>query len=164
MSSHCSNNSNEPKIQQEYRSSQANQRVIDYAIENVEPGQFGEGPLRELYDAIIECFHDGIEVSLDQLLLRIPSPQLKSLAVFLHDEGLDKEEVLKTESELFLDRHQQMELLIGVFQSQVVESGHQLLISQLEQQKLDDKEEASELEKLLEETRQQKGISPPKEG
>ena len=34
MSSHCSNNSNEPKIQQEYRSSQANQRVIDYAIEN----------------------------------------------------------------------------------------------------------------------------------
>ena len=64
--------------------------LIDTAIENIAPGQFGEGPLRDIYEKMIELFHDGIEVSFDRLMLELEDRLLKSALIFIGDEAEKK--------------------------------------------------------------------------
>ncbi len=124
--------------------------LLDQAVENVAPSQFAEGILRELYEVMGECFHDGKDVGYQQLMLELEDPKLKALVDYLYDEAILKKEALEgTDSVFALNLEAQLDSIITAFNERLVESGNQVKISQLYGRELDEQEEASALQELF---------------
>lgn len=134
------------------------QTLIDTAIENVSPGQFVAGPLRTLYEYIIEMFHQGQDVSFEQLMLHIEDEGTKNLVVFLGEEIEAKRTLMEKHSAESTNASEQLASIISAFNNLAVESENREKISQLQQKELDDKEEADKLEELFQLMKQRQGL------
>ena len=129
---------------------------LDTIIENISPDQFVEGPLKQLYLFIDECFQGGDEVSFDSLMLNVEDSELKNVLVFLDEEwhqmqavGFDK------------DFHSQEKIVaevLEVFRGLELDSDRRQTLSDLQQKQLDEKEELTALEDLLNQARQRQGL------
>ena len=132
--------------------------LIDWAIESVSPGQFAAGPMRDIYDHIIELFHDGQEISYDRLLLDIEKSHLKDLVVKIGQESEAKNQIMGSGENESTDKEKQLELVIRAFHNIALDSESRAKISQLQARQIDEKEEASELEQLLQQAKQRQGL------
>jgi DNA primase len=135
--------------------------LLDRAVENIAPTQFELGLLRELYEVMGECFHDGKDVSYQQLMLELEDPRLKSLVDYLYDAAILKKAAQESSNNGYgLGLEDQLESIISAFNERIFESGNRAKISRLQQPALDDKEETSTLEQLFQEQLQKmkKGI------
>lgn len=126
--------------------------LLDRAVENVAPTQFELGLLRELYEVMGECFHDGKDVGYEQLMLELEDPRLKSLVDYLYDSAITKKAAQEeSNSGIGLDLEGQLESVIAAFNVRVEASGNRAKIIRLQQTKLDAKEETETLEQLFQE-------------
>ncbi len=142
------------------------QELVDIAIENVSPDQFSTGPVRDLFSAIIDLFHEGHEISYDELLLAIEHEHqlLRDLLFYMQDESDSRKVMAESNTEIAVSEKEQLDSIIAVFNNLNVESGNRALISELQQQQLDEQEEARKLEELLKQTRRRQGLSAPMDG
>lgn len=126
--------------------------LLDRAVENIAPTQFELGLLRELYEVMGECFHDGKDVGYQQLMLELEDPKLKALVDYLYDAAITKKAALEESNSGFeLGLEAQLESIIDAFNEHIIKSGNLAKISLLQQPELDDKEETSTLEQLFQE-------------
>ena len=132
--------------------------LVDSAIENIAPGQFLPGPLRELYEHVVELFHAGEEISFELLMLQIEESHLKNLVVFMSEEAEQKRLAMASQSLEYIDPATQLAAIIEAFNAVAVESGKRATISQLQQKELNEKEEASKLEELFQQMKQRQGL------
>ncbi len=132
--------------------------MVDTAIENVAPGQFGPGPLRDLYEHLVELFHAGEEIIYELLMLQIEEPYLKNLVEYLGEEAEQKRLAIRSRSSETIDRATQLATIIQAFNDIVTESGQRATISQLQQKELDEQEEAAKLEELFQQMKQRQGL------
>ena len=132
--------------------------LVDSAIENIAPGQFVPGPLRELYEHVVELFHAGEEISFELLMLQIEESHLKNLVVFMSEEAEQKRLAMASQSLEYIDPATQLAAIIEAFNAVAVESGKRATISQLQQKELNEKEEASKLEELFQQMKQRQGL------
>jgi DNA primase len=133
--------------------------LLDTAVENIAPTQFADGPLRDLYEAMNECFHVGKSVAYESLMLELEDATLKSVVDFLHDEATAKREAAKEKRDAFaLAPADQLDLIIQGYHKMADETGDRATISRLHGRQLDDNEEASTLEELLKQARQRQGL------
>lgn len=126
--------------------------LVDIAIESVSPGQFRAGPLRELYEQVVELFHDGEAVTRDRLTLEIENPQLKSVLFAVLEEADHKQELLKEQpdSNEEAEPHQLLTRCIQAFERVHEQSRNRVVISRLEQG-LQEEEELDTLAQLMKE-------------
>ena len=68
--------------------------LLDQAVENIAPQQLAEGPMRDLYEVMNECFHVGKDVGYNTLMLELEDGQLKSLVDYLHGVATEKQTAL----------------------------------------------------------------------
>ncbi len=126
--------------------------LIDRAIENISPHQFNEGPCREIFELICQCYHDGELINFNSLMLQLENPQLKHLL-----DTLDEESQLKVElSEVNLS--DQLNDVISGFDRQAMDQEKRQAISNLNQPELDQQEEARILEQLFQQAKERQGI------
>ena len=133
--------------------------LLDQAIENISPSQISEGPLRDLYEVMNECFHVGKDVGYNSLMLELEDLNLKSLVDYLHGVSSDKQSALaKMKNAITIQPLAQLESIIESFNNMADASGTRSQISRLHGRQLDDDEEASALEELLKLARQRQGL------
>lgn len=133
--------------------------LLDQAIENISPSQISEGPLRELYEVMNDCFHVGKDVGYNSLMLELEDLNLKSLVDYLHGVSSDKQSVLANmKNGIAIQPLAQLESIIESFNNMADASGTRSQISRLHGRQLDDDEEASALEELLKLARQRQGL------
>ena len=136
-----------------------NPELLDQAIENISPSQISEGPLRELYEVMNDCFHVGKDVGYNSLMLELEDLNLKSLVDYLHGVSSDKQSVLANmKNGIAIQPLAQLESIIESFNNMADASGTRSQISRLHGRQLDDDEEASALEELLKLARQRQGL------
>lgn len=129
---------------------------LDTIIENVAPEQFVEGPLKQLFQFIDQCFQNGESTSFDDLMLSVENPDLKNVLCYLDEQWHEK---ITLNPELAnQDTGKIVTEIINVFRNLELDSGSRKTISELSQQELDEKEELSTLEELLNQTRQRHGL------
>lgn len=126
--------------------------LIDRAIENISPGQFVEGPCREIYELICQCYHEGELITFNSLMLLLEDPRLKHLLNKLDEESQVKGE--HTE----VDLAQQMTNVVAAFDRQTQDMNKRQAISSLNQPELNQQEEARILEQLFQQTKERQGI------
>ena len=129
---------------------------LDTIVENIPPDLFVEGPQRQLYEFIDACFQSGEEIGFEALLLSIEDPELKSLLLFLDEQWQQKQEFLKTQHDFSSTKL--VEETMSVFRRLQSELGSRKAIGELQDRKLDQQEEISTLEDLLNQSRQQHGL------
>ena len=129
---------------------------LDTIIENISPELFVEGPLKQLYLFIDECFQSGEDVSFNYLMLNVEDPAIKNVLVYLDEEwhqildsGVDNQ---------FHTIEKIVHEVLEVFRGLEMETGKRQKLSELQQKQLDEKEELTALEELLEQTRQRQGL------
>ena len=133
--------------------------LLDQAIENISPNQIPEGPLRDLYEVMNECFHVGKDVGYKTLMLELEDGQLKSLVDYLHGVTTEKQSALaKMKNGIAIEPLAQLGSIIESFNNMADASGTRSQISRLHGRQLDDDEEASTLEELLKLARQRQGL------
>ena len=124
--------------------------LLDKAVENIAPTQFVDGVLRDLYEVLGECFHDGRDVGYQQLMLELEDPKLKGLVDYLYDEAIEKKRVVEGQKSVYaMDLESQLDSIIVAFNDRITESVNQVKISQLHGQELDEQEETSALDALF---------------
>lgn len=128
---------------------------LDTIIENIAPDQFVEGPLKRLYLFIDQCFQNGDGTTFEELMLSIEEPDLKNVLVYLdnqwHQMQSSKSDTLQPAEDKIVNE------ILDVFRDLEMESGKRQKISELQQQ-LDEKDELTTLEDLLNQTRQRHGL------
>ena len=129
---------------------------LDTIIENVPPELFVEGPLKQLFLFIDQCFQNGDSTNFDDLMLTIENPDLKNVLCYL-DEQWHEKMTLNQES-TNQDNGRIVNETIEVFRNLEFDSGNRKAISELSQQELNEQEELSTLEELLNQTRQRHGL------
>lgn len=133
--------------------------LLDQAVENIAPQQLAEGPVRDLYEVMNECFHVGKDVGYKTLMLELEDANLKSLVDYLHGVATDKQSALACLKDAdAIQPLAQLESIIQVFNNMADASGSRSQISRLHGRQLDDDEEASTLEELLKLARQRQGL------
>lgn len=124
--------------------------LLDKAVENISPGQFVEGVLRDLFEVMAECFHDGKDVGYQQLMLELEDPKLKGLIDYLYDEAIEKRRVVEGQNSVYaLNLEAQLDTVIAAFNEELVASGNLAKISQLHAREFDEQEETLTLEELF---------------
>ncbi len=129
---------------------------LDTIIENISPDQFVDGLLKQLYEYIEDCFQNGEGTSFDDLMLSLEDPELKNLLVYLDHEWQEmwsQESTTTGESEVAL-----LNEVVDVFRKLELDSGNRRKISELQKPNLDEEEELTTLEDLLNQTRQRHGL------
>lgn len=126
--------------------------ILDEVIENISPEQFVTGPLKNLYEEIGECFHNGEDIAYESLMLRFESMEQKNLVAMLNDLASEKQ------TQTGFEVRKQLECLLQAFESLRIKDGSRSAISELQQKQLDEQEEALKLEQLLQLARQRKGL------
>ena len=129
---------------------------LDTIIENIPPTLFVEGPLRQLYELIDEFFQSGEEVSFESLLLNIENSDLKSLLIYLDEQWHEKLGFLETQHDFSIPRL--VEQTMEVFRRLESDLGSRKAIGDLQNKQLDEQEELTTLEELLNQSRQQHGL------
>jgi DNA primase len=133
--------------------------LLDQAIESISPNQIPEGPLRDLYEVMNECFHVGKDVGYNSLMLELEDVNLKSLVDYLHGVSTEKQSALANlKNGIAIEPLAQLESIIDAFNNMADASGTRSQISRLHGRQLDDDEEASALEELLKLARQRQGL------
>ncbi len=133
--------------------------LLDQAIESISPNQIPEGPLRDLYEVMNECFHVGKDVGYKSLMLELEDVKLKSLVDYLHGVSTEKQSALANlKNGIAIEPLAQLESIIDAFNNMADASGTRSQISRLHGRQLDDDEEASALEELLKLARQRQGL------
>ena len=128
---------------------------LDTIIENIAPGQFVEGPLRQLYLYIDQCFQTGDGTTFDDLMLTIEEPDLKNVLVYLDHQW---QEMQSSKSDMqHQDEDKIVHEILDVFRNLELDSGKRQKISELHRQ-LDEQDELTTLEDLLNQTRQRHGL------
>ena len=136
-----------------------NPELLDQAIESISPNQIPEGPLRDLYEVMNECFHVGKDVGYNSLMLELEDVDLKSLVDYLHGVSTEKQSALaKMKNGIAIEPLAQLGSIIESFNNMADASGTRSQISRLHGRQLDDDEEASTLEELLKLARQRQGL------
>ena len=123
--------------------------LLDKAVENVSPSQFQPGVLRDLYEVLDECFHEGRDVGYEQLMLELEDPKLKGLVDYLYDEAIEKKNALDEGSSFDFGLEEQLETVIDKFNEPMKASDSIAKISKLQTKQLNEAEEASTLEALF---------------
>ena len=124
--------------------------LLDRAVENVSPEQFGVGVLRDLYEVMGEFFHEGRGVGYEQLTVEIEDPRLRKLVDYLYDEATAKKEINELQNSAYaMDFEAQLQSIILRFNEREVESGTQAKISKLHSGGLNEDEEKQALEELF---------------
>ena len=124
--------------------------LLDRAVENIAPTQLEKGVLREIYEIMGECFHDGKDVGYQQLMLELEVPRLKKLVDYLYDNAIEKRKSTEGSPNGYrLDLESQLDTVIALFNQRIAETGNIAKISQLHQSQLDEQEETSTLEALF---------------
>ena len=126
--------------------------ILDEVVENISPNQFVAGPLLDLYNVIGDCFHNGEDVAFESLMLRLDNLSTKNLIAQLNDQAMAQQDT--TESEL----RTQLDHVLRSFDAIKFKDGNRTAISELEQKKINEEEEARKLEQLLQEARQRQGL------
>jgi DNA primase len=135
--------------------------LLDKAVENISPSQFGESLLRELYEVMCESFHDGNDVGYEQLKLELENSKLRGLVDMLYDEAIEKNRVVEIQNSAYaLNLESQLDSIINAFNERIVETGKQAKISQLYGRELDEAGETSTLEELFQQQLQK--LNKPK--
>ena len=129
---------------------------LDTIVENIPPSLFVSGPLRRLYEIIDDCFQSGEEVSFDAMLLNIEDTEIKSLLIFLDEQWHEKLEALKPQPGFSTAKL--VEQTMTVFRRLESESDSRKAIGELQNKQLDEQEELTTLEELLNQSRQQHGL------
>ena len=129
---------------------------LDTIIENIPPVLFVQGPLRQLYELIDECFQLGEEVSFAALTLNVEDAEQKSLLIYLDEQWQEKLEFLKSQPGFKISNL--VEETLNVFRQLEADSGSRKAIGDLQNNQLDEQEELSTLEELLNQSRQQHGL------
>jgi len=94
--------------------------LLDRAVENIAPTQLQEGVLRDIYDVMGECFHEGKDVGYQQLMLELEVPRLKKLVDYLYDRALEKKKSTEGSTHAYrLDLESQLDTLEALFQQQL---------------------------------------------
>ena len=138
---------------------------LDSAVEKVAPNQFTNGPLKEIYVVMDEFFHDGRDVTYESLMLTLDDPELKGLVDFLSEEATSKKEAsIGDATSISVSVQEQFDTVIAAFNKVVEAHGDRAKLSELQQKKLDEKEEAHALEELLRQARQRQGLQAPMDG
>ena len=132
--------------------------LIDLAIENVSPGQFVEGPLKVIYEQIIELFHHGEEISFRRLMLEFEDGQIKNTLVFLSEEAEEKRNLMEQGGAERMGADVQLNSVIQAFQNLLADSERRATINKLQQKQFDQQEEADELQQLLQQVKQRQGL------
>lgn len=127
--------------------------LIDQAIENISPHQFVEGPCREIYELICQCFHEGELITFDSLMLQLEDPDLKHWL-----DHLDEESQAKTAIETEIGLADQLNDVIAKFGREVHELEKRQAIANLNQPELNQQEEARILEQLFQQAKERQGI------
>jgi DNA primase len=143
---------------------EAGRELLERAIENISPNQFGLGPLRDLYELICEGYHLRHDVNIDWLMLKLEQPLHKNLLVYLYDQALAMRQNTAEGIESGITASRQLNCLINAFGECVAESGNQNAILQLQRPNLAEDEELKTLEELLIRTKQRQGIPAPTDG
>ncbi len=139
--------------------------LLDFAIENVSPEQFSVGPLRKIYEVMEDCFQSGNEVGYEQLMLELEDPDLKAIVDQLFDEATEKRKTLNAvDGSGSAELQTQLQSVVLAFQALTAESGKRQTISQLQERQLNEEEEATALEELLNQVRHGQGLLRPKDG
>ena len=124
--------------------------LLDRAVENIAPTQLQEGGLRDIFEVMGECFHEGKDVGYEQLMLELEVPRLKKLVDYLYDNAIEKRKSTEGKTHAYrLDLEAQLDSVIALFNQKIAESGNIAKISQLHQSGLDEQEETSTLEALF---------------
>ena len=126
--------------------------ILDEVVENISSDQFVNGPLRDLYVEIGDCFHNGEDVAYESLMLQMDDLNKKNLIAQLNDQAMAQQDITETEVRTQLD------LLLRAFDTIQFKDGNRTAISELEQKLTDEEEEARKLEQLLQEARQRQGL------
>ena len=126
--------------------------ILDEVIETVSADQFVNGPLRDLFVQIGDCFHEGEDISYESLMMQIDDLNKKNLIAQLNDQAMAQQDITETEVRTQLD------LLLRAFETIQFKDGNRTAISELEHQQNDEEEEARKLEQLLQEARQRQGL------
>ena len=130
--------------------------LLDRAVENIAPTQLQEGVLREIYEVMGECFHEGKDVGYEQLMLELEVPKLKKLVDYLYDSAIEKRKSTEGSTHAYrLDLESQLDTVIASFNQKIADTGNIAKISQLHQPGLDEEEETSTLEALFKQQLQQ---------
>ena len=130
--------------------------LLDRAVENIAPAQLEEGVLRDLYEILGECFHEGKDVGYQQLMLELEVPKLKKLVDYLYDNAIEKRKSTEDSPNAYrLDLESQLDSVIALFNQRIAETGNIAKISQLHQSGLNEQEETSTLEELFQQQLQQ---------
>lgn len=139
--------------------------LLDFAVENVSPEQFSVGPLQKIFELMDECFQTGKEVGYDQLMLELEDPDLKAVVGQLYEEATEKQELIEAGDEaLEFALQNQLQSIVLAFQELATDSVKRQTISQLQERQLDEQEEATALEDLLNQMRHRQGLLRPKDG
>ncbi len=133
--------------------------LIDRAIENISPDQFVEGPCRQIYELICQCYHEGELITFDSLMLQLEDPALKHLLDRLDEESQAKM-AIKTE----MDLSSQLNHVIASFDRLVMEMEKRQAISHLNHPEINQQEESRILEQLFQKTKERQGIQSPMDG
>ena len=129
---------------------------LDTVIENIPPALFVEGPLKQIYEHIDDCFQNAEGTGIDELMLSIECPDLKNLLVYLDNQWQAKQSTLNEQG--IAENERTLEEIINVFRELEMNSGKQKTISELQRKELSEQEEVSTLEDLLNQTRQRHGL------
>ncbi len=127
--------------------------LIDQAIENISPHQFVEGPCREIYKLICQCFHEGELITFDSLMLQLEDPGLKHML-----DRLEEESQAKTALAAEIDLSDQLNQVIAKFGREANEIEKRQAIANLNQPELNQQEEARILEQLFQKAKERQGI------
>lgn len=139
------------------------EQLLDLACEQVTPDQFVDGPLRQIYEFIGQCFLEGTPADFETLMLSIEDTSLKNVLDQLsHDWQLKQEMALSHGQQL--NTRKLFDEVVRQFNEKQIASGHRQLIGQMEQGGLDEMEEQQALEALLIQARQRHGLTPPMDG
>ncbi|MEM9411696.1 MAG: DNA primase [Planctomycetota bacterium] len=128
---------------------------LDTIIEQISPEQFVPGPLKELYEFIDQCFQNGDEIGFDSLMLLVEDASLKNVLVYLIDQWHEKKQAGNS---LSITDGDLVAKTINVFRNLELDTGNRRKISELQQKKLNEEEELTTLEDLLNQARQRQGL------
>ncbi len=129
-----------------------NDELLDRAIENISPDEFVQGPCREIYELVCECYHTGSPVNFSSLMLQLEDPDLKHLLDRLDEESQAKESMTE------VDLSHQLGSVIEAFNRQQLELDKRQAMSSLAQPELDTQEEANILERMFQQAKERQGI------
>ncbi len=130
---------------------------LNFAVENISPGQFATEAARSLYEVYCERFYSGQSADFTSVMTQLEDPQLKSLLA-----ELDEQAALKRGKTEF-DVRQRLEAVIHAFECLNLDAVNRQAIAKLSQP-LSHEEETQTLQEIVERARQRQGLSAPTDG